>query len=49
MEDINFIGQIFPQNCGDSLIVLKKTNKKKKKTLELFIYELFTKNKNILY
>ena len=25
---MDIIGQIFPQNCGDSLIVLEKTNKK---------------------
>ena len=36
MEDINFIGHIFPQNCGDSLIVLKKTNKKNKNGNYLF-------------
>lgn len=25
----NFINNIFPQNCGDSLLVLEKTDKKK--------------------
>ena len=28
MEDKDFIGSIFKQNCGDSLLVLKKTDKK---------------------
>ena len=30
MLDEDFIGHIFPQNCGDSLIILEKTNKQDK-------------------
>jgi hypothetical protein len=28
MLDEDFIGKIFPQNCGDSLLVVEKSNKK---------------------
>ena len=30
MLDEDFIGHIFRQNCGDSLIILEKTNKQDK-------------------
>ena len=36
IENQTFIGKIFPQNCGDDLKVLSKTNKKKD---NLFLYE----------
>lgn len=36
MEDKEFIGNIFPQNCGDDLKVLKRTNIRKNK---IILYE----------
>ena len=45
IENQTFIGKKFPQNCGDSLVVLEKTNKKQNnKTSSNYLYKCeFTK------
>lgn len=55
MEDKEFINKEFPQNCGDSLFVIEKTNLKNKNGNYLFrccfqkyIYEIFAGKREIL-
>jgi AraC-like DNA-binding protein len=55
MEDKDFIGKIWPQNCGDNLLVLNKSNKQNKDKKYLFCcqfqkypFEGFYTKQNIL-
>ena len=55
MLDEDFIGHIFPQNCGDSLVVLEKTNKQDKDKsffyrcqFQKYPYEILTSNKKLI-
>ena len=55
IENQTFIGKEFPQNCGDSLVVLEKTNKQDKDKsffyrcqFQKYPYEILTSNKKLI-